>query len=248
MNNYFSIGVDAEVALKFHRLREEKPKYFKSRFINKGWYGYYGMEGMIKNCGPLWKEVRLFLDQKEVKFSHDIAGILILNIGSYGGGTDPWGHWSSKSRWKKPSMCDGLLEVVGVTGLCYFSFFVFFFFFFPPLTISLGTFHLGRMQARMARGIRIGQASQIQIISQRRIPAQVDGEPWVMQPSTITVTQKNRVPMLQKERKSVLSDADQIPNPSPRGDNMMTRSAYDPHERERERGEKEKEKEKEEMR
>jgi hypothetical protein len=31
MNNYFGIGVDAEVALKFHQLREEKPQYFRSR-------------------------------------------------------------------------------------------------------------------------------------------------------------------------------------------------------------------------
>jgi diacylglycerol kinase (ATP) len=116
MNNYFSIGVDAEVALKFHRLREEKPKYFKSRLINKGWYGLYGMEGMIKNCGPLWREVLLTVDGREVAYSHDIAGIIVLNIGSYGGGTDPWGHSSSKSKWKKSAMNDGLLEVVGVTG------------------------------------------------------------------------------------------------------------------------------------
>ena len=60
MNNYFSIGVDAEVALKFHRLREEKPKLFKSRFINKGWYGLYGMEGMIRNCGLLHKVFNFF--------------------------------------------------------------------------------------------------------------------------------------------------------------------------------------------
>ena len=116
MNNYFSVGVDAEVALKFHRLREEKPQLFKSRFINKGWYGLYGMEGMIKNCGPLAKDVTLYIDGSHVPFSRDIAGIIVMNIHSYAGGTDPWGPVSAKSRWQRASMSDGLLEVVGVTG------------------------------------------------------------------------------------------------------------------------------------
>jgi hypothetical protein len=118
MNNYFSVGVDAEVALKFHKLREEKPKYFRSRFINKGWYGLYGMEGMIKNCGPLYKVVSLYLDNSDAKveYAKDITGIIFLNISSYGGGTDPWGPISSKSKRSVPSMSDGLLEVIGVTG------------------------------------------------------------------------------------------------------------------------------------
>ena len=44
LNNYFSIGLDAKIALKFHEMREENPQLFKSRTLNKGIYGTFGIQ------------------------------------------------------------------------------------------------------------------------------------------------------------------------------------------------------------
>ena len=37
MNNYFGLGLDADLCLDFHNAREEKPEKFTSRIHNKGW-------------------------------------------------------------------------------------------------------------------------------------------------------------------------------------------------------------------
>lgn len=37
MNNYFSVGPDALMALNFHAHREKTPSFFSSRIINKVW-------------------------------------------------------------------------------------------------------------------------------------------------------------------------------------------------------------------
>ncbi|KAI8802269.1 ATP-NAD kinase-like domain-containing protein [Cladochytrium replicatum] len=47
MSNYLSIGADAGIALDFHRARESKPHYFRSRFLNKVWYALFGGKHVV---------------------------------------------------------------------------------------------------------------------------------------------------------------------------------------------------------
>uniref|UniRef100_A0A672MAA0 Diacylglycerol kinase n=1 Tax=Sinocyclocheilus grahami TaxID=75366 RepID=A0A672MAA0_SINGR len=91
MNNYFSVGPDALMALNFHAHREKTPSFFSSRIINK-----------------------LELDGEQVTLP-SLEGIIVCNIGYWGGGCRLW-EGMGDEPYPPTRVDDGLLEVVGVYG------------------------------------------------------------------------------------------------------------------------------------
>ncbi|XP_048489589.1 diacylglycerol kinase theta isoform X5 [Plutella xylostella] len=182
MNNYFGIGIDADLCLDFHNAREENPNKFNSRLRNKGVYVKMGLRKMVgrKMCKDLHKAVRLEVDGKHVELPA-VEGIIILNILSWGSGANPWGP-EKDDQFNKPNHWDGMLEVVGVTGVV----------------------HLGQIQSGLRGAMRIAQGGHIKINLKSEIPVQVDGEPWVAAPSEVVVLKSAlKATMLKKLRGKV---------------------------------------------
>nr|CAG4643704.1 EOG090X00MP [Lepidurus arcticus] len=179
MNNYFGIGIDADLCLDFHNAREENPNKFNSRLHNKGVYVKMGLRKMMgrKLCKDLYKEIRLEVDGKLVELP-PVEGIIILNILSWGSGANPWGPEREES-FSKPNHWDGMLEVVGVTGVL----------------------HLGQIQSGLRSAIRIAQGGHIKIKMHSEMPIQVDGEPWVQGSGEIVVLKSAlKATMLKKSK------------------------------------------------
>ncbi|XP_012528054.1 diacylglycerol kinase theta isoform X10 [Monomorium pharaonis] len=180
MNNYFGIGIDADLCLDFHNAREENPNKFKSRLRNKGVYVTMGLRKMVrrKPCKDLHKEIRLEVDGKLVELPQ-VEGIIILNILSWGSGANPWGPDTKEDQFYTPNHWDGMLEVVGVTGVM----------------------HLGQIQSGLRTAMRIAQGGHIKIHLNSDLPVQVDGEPWVQSPGDIVVLKSAlKATMLKKSK------------------------------------------------
>lgn len=83
MNNYFGIGLDADLCLDFHNAREENPGKFISRLHNKSVYVKMGLRRIVgqgKVCiRDLHKLVQLEVDFKRVNIPQ-VEGIIVLNI------------------------------------------------------------------------------------------------------------------------------------------------------------------------
>uniref|UniRef100_A0A3B4XV48 Diacylglycerol kinase n=1 Tax=Seriola lalandi dorsalis TaxID=1841481 RepID=A0A3B4XV48_SERLL len=176
MNNYFGLGIDAELSLDFHLAREDEPDKFTSRFHNKGVYVKVGLQ-KISYTRSLHKELQLQVDTHNVPLPN-IEGLIFLNIPSWGSGADLWGS-EVDGRYGKPSIDDGLLEVVGVTGVV----------------------HMGQVQSGLRSGIRIAQGNYIRLTVSKPIPVQVDGEPWIQPPGHIIISAAGpKVRMLRKSK------------------------------------------------
>lgn len=219
MSNYCGIGIDAELSLDFHQAREEEPGKFTSRFHNKGMYVRAGLQKMNHSRG-LHKEVRLQVGRQEVTLP-SLEGLIFINIPSWGSGADLWGS-DNDSRFKKPRMDDGLLEVVGVTGVLHMvssgrsrggwgS---------PDCTAALSWLShathpfQGQVQGGLRSGIRIAQGSYFRVTLLKAMAVQVDGEPWIQAPGHIIISAAGpKVHMLRKAKQKPRK-ADEVSAPS----------------------------------
>jgi len=179
MNNYMSVGVDAQIALEFHQSRNEQPELFTSQFVNKFWYAHFGLKSMFFGIEQLETLIDLEVDNQPIKLPVGLGGIIILNIPTYAGGADLWGtedSENSKKEYNPLAVDDKLVEVVAITG----------------------SFHMGTIQFNLSQAIRIGQGKRVTMRLHQQLPVQVDGEPWVESPSEIQVEFWNQAKLLYK--------------------------------------------------
>lgn len=178
--NYFSVGLDAKAAWGFHSLREARPGCTNSRPANQFWYSFFSCtSGWFCCAQPLNIKVKLEVlapgpagsppQWTAVPLPPNVKALVVLNLQSYAGGRNLWGPQPDSKNRAKPSVNDGLLEVVGLQS----------------------GWHTGLVMAskgELVHAKRICQAAGIRLALQApyvrkdgapsRCYMQVDGEPW----------------------------------------------------------------------
>ena len=151
MNNYFSVGFDANIAKNFDSFRQKNPSLCQSRVMNKLWYGRYSLASMVGEP-KIHNIVKLTVDGTEVTLPKGIKSLVVSNVDSYASGCKLWK--SKNDKFKKVSVNDGLLEVQGIYGIT----------------------HMAGITMKMRSAYKIAQGKDIVIETSKGLPMQWDGE------------------------------------------------------------------------
>lgn len=189
MLNYFSIGCDALIALNFHRQRQKKPTLFTIRSLNKLFYlGYGAIDVLEQHCKDLNKYMTIWIDEEKIDLP-DLEGVLFLNISSWGGGCKVWDNFSDGDvDFNSSDPGDGSFEVIGFTS----------------------SFHMAQIQVNLAEPLRLGQAKKVRVSLTTTVPAQIDGEPWELDPSIIEIERADQVNLLRKKKEDTVYDSEML--------------------------------------
>ncbi|XP_044272407.1 diacylglycerol kinase epsilon isoform X2 [Tribolium madens] len=179
MYNYIGIGVDAQVALNFHKTRDSLFYVFGSRIFNKILYLCFGTQQVVtSDCKNLEQKIDLYLDGKQIDLP-ELESIVILNIPSWGAGVNLWGLLGNNTK-PAQSYHDGVLEVLGIYS----------------------SFHIAQLQVGLSTPLKLGQAKTVEVRLKSKSPIQIDGEPWEQHPCVIKVTLVNKCPVLINQSRS----------------------------------------------